>query len=307
MLMLVATPGIAAHSLISTQQNQMTSNEPLIPEPLPVKKVKQIPLPWQYWEEFPQEGVLDVIVLPNNVSTVAIVRAFAVLQYEIPLEDLTWDNAMGMDMLQIDDPLEPYILEPGYQVEYFIPTTPYHKAVIMRYSIALAETPALIIGHFVNEIIIDTWNSLSNFDLHNDYTKPINNFELELYGNIVSTDVVSWYDDTLGLDPTLTNSSFGPCWYNGWGVPPRINNQSYGIEMIWKDKTRPVKPCQWIHFGVTLKHDVDIMSARGYWTISTDKDIKSDYKTTYNSLILQFFEQHQKLFPILHKILNRFG
>ena len=309
-LLIIATHGIATQSIISNQQNQTTSNEPIIIEPLPVKKVKEIPVPWQFWEEFPQEGVLAVIVLPQNVSAVAIVRTYAVLREEVPLEDLFWDNNYNTSLHMIDDPMEPYILEPNGQTEYFIPTTPYDKAVIVRYTVALADTPGVIIGHFVNEVILNgrgtIIGTLTNFDVHNDYSKPINNFELELYRiNLTSTDITGWYDDKLGLDPTLTNTSFGTCWYNGWGVPPQINNKSYGVEMVWIDKKHPVKPCEWIHFGVSLKPGVTIKGARAYFTITTPRDNPVNYKNSYNFLFLKFFEKHQNLFPIIQKILNR--
>ena len=34
---------------------------------------------------------------------------------------------------------------------------------------------------------------LSNFDVHNDYNEPIDNFELELYGPWVPNDVTWWF------------------------------------------------------------------------------------------------------------------
>ncbi|GAH02864.1 unnamed protein product, partial [marine sediment metagenome] len=185
LLTVVTSLGVAGQTIEMSQQK-----EPLLEEPTPVKKVKEIPVPWQFWEQDPN-GVWDIIVLPLEVErSVALVRAYAVLDEEIPLEDLMWDATMEMDLKMIDHPMEPYILGAGDEVEYLIPTMPEDRAVIVRYSVAWAETPDVIEAHFINEAILEggrqILGSLSNFDVHNDYDGDITNFELELYGRITT-------------------------------------------------------------------------------------------------------------------------
>jgi hypothetical protein len=110
---------------------------------------------------------------------------------------------------------------------------------------------------FVNEALLESNSpqaivgSLSNFEVHNCYDEPINNFELELYGNIVPEDILAWYDEP--GPPYIVPGLFGPVWYGGWGAPPVINPLPGGVEIIWIDKEHPVAPCEWIHFGVSLR------------------------------------------------------
>jgi hypothetical protein len=234
-------------------------------ETLPeVKKVKVIPVPWQEWRmginEMGAIGVVDDIFFdPPEMpeDKVAIVRDYVVLDYEIPLDDLTWEGTAYLDWVQIDDPLDPYILPLNEHVEYFIETTETDRAVLVRYSVAWNSTPDVIEAHFINEAILESKSPqaivgmLSNFDVHNDYDEPIDNFELELYGNIVPEDVLYVYDPP--GPPTKVSCWLGDTWYGGWGAPPQINSIPGGIEIEWIDPDHPVQPCEWIHFGVALK------------------------------------------------------
>jgi len=232
----------------------------------PVVKVKAIPVPWQVWRMAIGGVIDDVFFDPPGMpeDAVAIVRDYAVLhqgQNPIPLDDLTWEGTEDLDWQPIDDPLKPHMLELNAHAEYFIPTTEGDTAVLVRYTVAWWSTPDVIEAHFINEAILESASPqaivgmLSNFDVHNDYPEPIDNFELELYGNITPDDVLYVYDPP--GDPYPVAGPLGTTWYGGWGAPAQINAIPGGIELIWMDTTRPIPHCEWIHFGVRLRPPVE--------------------------------------------------
>lgn len=245
--------------------------------PTEQKKVKAIPVPWQEWRVVEDDGVVigvidDIFFDPPEITEpVAIVRDYVVLDEEIELNELTWEGTDYLPWEPIDDATAPYILEVNEHVEYFIPTTEDDRAVLVRYSVAWASTPEVIECHFINEAILESRSPqvivgwLSNFDVHNDYHEPIDNFELEFYGNIVPGDVLYVYDPP--GPPTLTAGWLGPTWYGGWGAPPQITPILGGIEVKWKEPTHPAQPCEWIHFGVALNpNTVFLTGVKAYLT-----------------------------------------
>jgi len=224
-----------------------------------VKKVKLIPATPQFWREF-LGGVKDIIVFdpPEITKGVALVRDYVVLREPmeaIPLELLTWQGTEYLPWTRIDS--EPYILLPGQVAEYDILTDETTTAVLVRYTVAWQSTPDIIESHFINEAILESKSpqvivgQLTNFDVHNDYHEPVDNFELELYG-IQPSDIVGWFP--------------------GWGTPPQINAipptpmNPAGTEVIWMDPANPVPPCEWRHFGLHLKPGVIASAAKAYWT-----------------------------------------
>jgi hypothetical protein len=229
-----------------------------------VSKVKVIPVPWQewrvVWDPAGQQviGVDDIIFFdPPEMpeEAVAIVRWFVVLEYQIPLEDLTWEETENLPWMLVD--YEPYILHLDEEVHLFIPTEETDEAVLVRYTVAWASNVDVPVSVFVNEALLESRSpqaivgSLSNFEVHNCYHEPIDNFELELYGNIVPGDIIGWYDEP--GPPYVVPGVFGPVWFGGWGAPPVINTLPGGVEIIWIDEENPVQPCEWIHFGVSLR------------------------------------------------------
>ena len=229
------------------------------------KKVKMIPIPPQFWVEFPG-GVTDIIVFdpPEIIEAVALVRDYAVLHKTeelpegyIPLELLTWPGTEDLPWEPIDTPEDPCILMPGEEAVYDIVTDPDVTAVLVRYTVAWASTKNVIEAHFVNEAILESKSpqviigQLSNFDVHNDYHEPVDNLELELYG-IQPSDIVAWFP--------------------GWGTPPQIHpippraGMPAGTEIIWMDRDNPVMPCEWEHFGLKLKPGVIGVGVKAYWT-----------------------------------------
>jgi hypothetical protein len=234
-------------------------------------------------------GVWDVIFFdpPEITEPVALVRSYVRLEEALPLEDLTWEGTADLDWQVIDYPQNPAILYPnvGQELEYFIETDETEAAVLVRYSVAWANDPTREhIAHFVNEAILESHSPqaiigwLSNFDVHNVYDEPIDNFELEFYGNIEPGDINRIYAS--GGTPWLQPAGWkdfgppwgmhwiGPTWYGGWGTPVEINvipapAGQKGVEIIWKDPHHPVQPCEWTHFGVgiNLQRKVEVIPA----------------------------------------------
>jgi hypothetical protein len=309
LLTVVTSLGVAAKTFEMNLQN-----EPLINEPLPVEKVKEIPVPWQIWQ-FVENGVWDIVMFtpdplgPNANRIVEIQRATTVLDEEIPLDDLTWEATEDLDWKIIDE--EPIPINPDEQVEVFINMTPNDRAAIVRYQVTW-EDGDLIESRFLNEVIID-WDVPQiegvwiNFDVHNDYEEPINNFELELYGNILPSDILDWYD------PPGDPYKLGNVWYGGWGCPPKINRLKGGIEIIWIDKDNPVPYCEIIHFGikVSTRSSLILTGANAYLTIWTKgKDcpanlevIKTRVRESYTPF-LKFLQNHPYIFPMLRRVLG---
>ncbi len=234
------------------------------------KKVKIIPAPVQFWNQF-LGGVTDIIIFdpPGIIEPCAIVRDYVVLDYDIPLDELTWEATMTLPWIPIDDPANPYILDVNETVEYDIYTTENDSAVLVRYTVAWESTQDVIEAHFVNEAILESKSpqvivgQLMNFDVHNDYNETVDNFELELYG-ILPGDIVGWYWQ--GLPPAPFK--IGNTWYGGWGTPPHISFlwSVNGTEIIWKDQNHPINPCEWVHFGLHVKPGIIGTGVKAYWT-----------------------------------------
>ncbi|UCE37999.1 MAG: hypothetical protein JSW00_01805 [Thermoplasmata archaeon] len=234
-----------------------------------VKKVKKIPVPWQKWRivRDPTDptgeaviGVEDIIFFdpPGTDDGVYVQREYAVADMAIPLNHLTIQDPEILRQHWVEiDPYPGALIPLNGEIRVTIPITDNDNAVLVRYSVAWESSPDVIEAHFINEAILERGSppairgSLSNFDVHNDYHEPIDNFELELYGNIEPDDILYVYDPA--GPPTRYNTSLGTVWYGGWGAPPQINTIPGGIEIEWIDPGHPVQPCEWIHFGVALR------------------------------------------------------
>jgi hypothetical protein len=300
-LLIAFTPWVAAQSYNITQQS----------EPLPIKKLREIPVPWQFWQK-DGEGIWATIILYEDVlDPVAIVRDYVTLKDPILLENLTWDNTSDLNWIPIDTPANPYILNPNTQIEYYIPVNQNVSAILLRYTVAWASAQQAIEAHFVNEAILENINetinsSLYNFDVRNIYNGTINCFKLEIFGILSITDVIDIYNPP--GDPYKYNN----IWYGGWGAPPYFDLQAYGIEILWMDETRPIEPYEWFQCGVTLKSNLTLWGARAHIGINmTSKDvtaapkfINEKIKVLHNPFFLWLLDLHKNIVPIIRYILR---
>ncbi|HID25249.1 MAG TPA: hypothetical protein EYP23_02130, partial [Thermoplasmata archaeon] len=236
------------------------------------EKTAVVPAPWQYWTTF-VGGVTAIITWdpPQVNESVAIIREYATSQYEIPLDNLTWEDPMiqELDWILIDD--EPVTIPPGGNVTFDISTTEDDTAVLIKYTVAWASTPYETQAHFINEALLETGSpqviigQLSNFDVHNFLNTSMDNFELELYG-VETSDVVDWYYSHWVPMPQLIPMRWGDTWYGGWGNSPQIKPLTDGVEVKWKEFNHPAQPCEWVHFGLRLKPTVQPWGVKAYWT-----------------------------------------
>lgn len=304
-LLIAVSFGVIGQPIITNQQN-----EPLPNEALPIVKKKEIPAPWQFWQEN-EGGIFGIIVLYKSVQdSVAIVRDYVVLDYVIPLENLTWENTSDLDWVPIDNPGDPLILNPAEEVEYNIPLLPSDSAALIRYTVAWASKPSSIETHFINEAILESTKgsingSLSNFDVHNSYNKEIKYFDLKIYGDIKNTDVLGIYD------PPGDPYTSGNIWYGGWGAPAKIFPIAFGIEIRWNGSKNPVQPGDWFHCGVTLNSNVTPSGAKAYLSVfetSGDAAANLEFSIPRNRIVnrpfLWFLQSYPNMFQILQYLLG---
>ncbi|MEW5807729.1 MAG: hypothetical protein AB1756_10355 [Acidobacteriota bacterium] len=113
-------------------------------------KVKQIPVPWQFWLVPPGSFVRDVVQLSDTFSeAVTIRRDYAVQDTLVPLDDLNWDLIAKW----IPDPAGPITLDPGFQADLDVAVDEDDAAVLIRYEVSLTSSGA-IITRFTNEAML---------------------------------------------------------------------------------------------------------------------------------------------------------
>jgi len=114
-------------------------------------KVRQIPVPWQFWL-VPGRGIVrDVVQLSDTFTEpVEIIRDFAVVSEPVPLDDLNWNLAAFWQ----PDPAGLILLAPGFQADLDIAVDPStDAAVLVRYTVFQPSTGS-IVTRFVNEAVL---------------------------------------------------------------------------------------------------------------------------------------------------------
>jgi hypothetical protein len=212
--------------------------------------VAENPFPWSYWKAI-DDGVQDIIVLYEDYDqSVFITRQWVTLNESIELSDLTWEGTESINWTGSDE--DPVLLEPGGTVALNISTTVADAAVVVRYSVATVTDPDNVVVRFIEEGVFEGGEiiPLFNFDVYNNTGEEVDNFELELYGNITAADI--------------------DVWFAGWGTPATVTTVTgVGVEIMWKDTANPINatsPHNHEHFGVALKSNVGQLGAQGFWT-----------------------------------------
>jgi hypothetical protein len=94
--------------------------------------------------------------------------------------------------------------------------------------------------------------SLSNFDVLQNNQVPMDNFELDIFGQVSAADFYGYYP--------------------GWGIAPRFDNivlpdkSVQGAEVMWLDRANPVLPGNLVHFGVSDNPALPPVDVRAAWT-----------------------------------------
>ncbi|HEC76566.1 MAG TPA: hypothetical protein ENI33_04830, partial [Thermoplasmatales archaeon] len=206
----------------------ITSNTPIyinatdVPEL--VKLQPEIPIPWAWWEGELFGAEFSIYNFASKDINVTI--EYVNLSYGIPLNNLTWEETDSLPWLGIGSHIIP-AAGIGNPFTAIIGLSPVDQAVLIRYTVAWNDTPWDILGRFVSEAVVEfnastgSWEilqSLLNFDIHNNNSVAVNNFELEFWGGITPNDIFDWYDPP--IEPYALSTPIGNVWYGGWGAPP---------------------------------------------------------------------------------------
>jgi len=233
-------------------------------------KVKLEPLyefPWKSWEPW-DFGVVAIISYSGSGTEPIIIRPSYTSIYDaISLSDLTWEKTRDL----MWRPLEETIIYPGDEIRCNLTMKCGSIAAVIRFTVAQLNNPEDIIARFINEGILESPfqqvptvidRELINFDVHNFHDTPVDNFELEFYGDFMPSDILDWYDPPGG--PYMYEGIY----YGGWGCPPLINSILDGTEVEWIDYETPLLPGEGAHFGLETDPYMPILTdVIGYWTI----------------------------------------
>ncbi|MGA1840027.1 MAG: hypothetical protein ACMUIU_05315 [bacterium] len=261
------------------------------------KKVAQVPLPWQFWGIDENGNIIDRIRIsptwlnpilpgqPPGEGNIFVQRQFAVMPGRgnfIPLEDLVWDSdtsrpALDLDWRQPETDKEPIMVTEDQDLLLTIPRaeTDNAGAVFVAYEVMLES--GNVVGHFINEAILDPQASipkiiriLVNFDIHNNTNYEVTNFELDFHNLYFKCKDVLW---AIGYVKG-TNEPWGANSVNPLVVRPIPG----GTEVKWVQPERPLKYCEWLHVGLMFdctdfecfNNPADFSqraTVQGYWTI----------------------------------------
>jgi subtilisin family serine protease len=222
---------------------------------------------WQYWE-LSDEGV-DAVFTYSGTEPLIIKPSYTSVYEYIPLCSLTWAETQELEWMTLDET----IIYPDEEIRFNLPIGVFSSAAAIRYSVTYLDKPEEKIARFLNEVIfrmeyftdypvqyID--RALISFDLYNYHDIPVNNYELELYGDVAPCDIFGWYDPY--GDPYMADGIY----YGGWGSPSMYNYIDGGIEIEWIDDYTPIQYGDGVHFGLEIDPFMPIPTyVKGYWTI----------------------------------------
>ena len=301
-MMVVTSFGVVGENVDMYQQNEPADDPP--------EKLLEVPIPFQTWEFDPGNNALRDIIFFNpedENASVYLQRSYILLPKAISLDNLTWEKMPPDEEWTYVDNMTFELgagNETSFVIENMIPWV--NNAAIVRYWVAWADDPIRIESRFLNEVTID-WELegikdwWSNFDVHNSWDGKINNFELELYGDIDTTDIKGHYDPP--GDPLKNDEGI---WYGGWGAPPVISDKGDFVEVMWFNESHKGIPyCESVHLGIYIDIDAHITYARGHLTYTKSRDISRN--NIFNTLFLRFFENNPNIFPLLQLILKGLG
>jgi hypothetical protein len=234
-------------------------------------KVK-LPIAYSFWD-VSEEGLTDIITYTGPESIV-ISPSYVTKPEYMGSCHMTWEETQDFNWL----PLEETVLSPGDTIKFSIPMESGDVAAFVRYEVRYAlSNPGLqdaFIDRFISEAILsepwpgnsNLWHTITNFEVQNSQNKPVDNFEVEFYGDITPSHIVDYHDPDPPGEPYLSENT----WYGGWGCPPAINTISNGINVTWEDTSNPIQPGQSVYFGLFVDPNVPIPTEiSGHWNSHT--------------------------------------
>jgi len=150
----------------------------------------------QRWEGSAECWVGDLVdgYPPLNRPDVLIQRDFALSSFEIPLEQLTWDET-GWLPWEPGTGLEPVPADPGFMSPLPIPVPGPVPAVLVRYPV-FGDDPATPDARVLNELLLNPVGlperSFVNLDIRNRTALCVDDLHLELRG-VSCSDLLQFY------------------------------------------------------------------------------------------------------------------
>ena len=282
-------------SWIGHANHWKTDQDPVIIKIIPkISLEPYIPIPWSFWKPWKNKGVIGTIKY-SGADSIIIKPEYTSIFEPIPLSELTWHETQDL----MWNPLEEIIIYPDDEIRIYLPMELGTISALTRYTISWLNNPEDIITRFISEVtLVDTFQescisiskTLTNFDIRNIHSMPLDCFELVFHGSNISTsNVLGWYD------PPENPYTVGDTWYGGWGCPPWITGIYDGIDIEWNDIYTPIIPNKWVHVGLEIDPLIPLPNEiSGHWTILTtapekpnipmgSTTIKKDIEYTYTT------------------------
>ncbi|RLF31118.1 MAG: hypothetical protein DRN07_07780, partial [Thermoplasmata archaeon] len=210
-----------------------------------------VPMVWPFWEA--NGTSLDCHIYNFGPKDATLVNlSYVNLSSDISLENLNWSNMDAISGWQ--NLVSPIPLNVGATaILSSLSVTDGDAAVIIRYNVSVDGE---VVARFIGEVLL-SWSggvptitgTRVNFDVHNNLTHLVNNFELEIE-NITIDNITDWYE--------------------GWGWPANITEEGNWVNITWINVTDPIYPCNWTHFGLEFDEGVNqsvIEDMIANWTV----------------------------------------
>ncbi len=209
-----------------------------------------VPMIWPFWIVNNINSLdLDIHNFYYQDASIGDVSYINLSSY-VGLQDLTWRN-MIQNYSGWNAIISGYTIPSGSNYLKSLSIDPTVSAVIVRYNVSVNGE---IVARFIGEVLLN-WSggvplivgTLTNFDVLNNYSHDVNNFELEING-ITPLNITDWFE--------------------GWGYPPTVEYDGNWLNITWKS-SHGVQPGEWVHFGLGLEDNIsvsDISAMRANWT-----------------------------------------
>jgi len=241
-----------------TNANFTTSDTPIylnatdMPDEI-TKLSPGVPMVWPFWNIglSGTDYVISAHIQNFYSATVSVYNASYNLSTDyIPIDNLTWDKLAS----------KTWTTEESHTIAAYssvvlssISINDSYSAVIVRYNVSVDGE---IVARFIGEALLE-WNAttgepsivgmLTNFDILNNLSIGVNNFELEIEG-ISLSNITEWFE--------------------GWGYPPVVTDDGTWVNITWESKDA-IEPDNWEHFGFGFDGGVqqtDISAMRANWS-----------------------------------------
>ncbi len=214
----------------------------------------------------------------------------------IPLEELVWERGGPLpdwpNIVWTTEDDWQLFTQPGMPADSFfdvfveIDLPDDHNVVLVAYEVGTRIKPEdpttplpepTLQGHFINEAEVQRTDDAEaqivqvfvNFDVQNNWTSNVTDFELDFAGLKIKPDDITWaLGYVKGTDPLQP-------WGANENNPLIVRPIPGGTEIKWVEPCRPLAPGEIVHLGLSFKLDPWITgtnaaginaTVQGYWT-----------------------------------------